>query len=582
MGLYLSLNLTPTVAPDEWDRFWCDSLRILQKFPLRLVRASDHKTPYGFQKVWTDNLTSTDNSGEYWEIAGDDESLAFGEPVRIYRDIDYYRQQWNKSNTEKRLLNKDPLFCKLREIMKAEEEDEHAPLCGVQMFNSRTQGYPYHHAIAAVVSLAEHRFPLYALAWGDLRPGGCDAVRRWLSELFSKDILPPICLDAARLWNRIEGACGNISTTMRRFEERFLGTTAQQIHRMLAESQEKTMQKLAEDLLWYDTITLGFRDLSKSFLEATDDLELFLDLIDLRNSLASKKKIREKSPAIINGENVLKMLVKGFVTYSQWQGEEIRTLRRWVELEGGIVQTINSVFLKMSIPDFFEYYCSESDLLETFVRREPSKSEKFNQVLQVALDANQESEEMIKDFVRSMQERAEAHAKSSKVTNNSKNPFASFMKDEAYLQSGLPERLTKKNVAALGRYCGFHANQMQQMISGMDASEIEEGVADCLIDPTGNKQRSVLLGVIQQQDIRLLEGALLTIERTNDGELLKLFATIAPFLFTEQFRMVAPLLFGEGFETVRPVLWHLMNKPNWWQIFREHRNDGLSEGDPEK
>ena len=159
MGLYLSLNLTPTIDKDQWDRFWCDSLRILQNFPVRLVRSSQHKTSHDSQQVWTNELTATDKNGEYWEIAGDTESLAFGEPVRLYRDLEYYRQKWRQQNPGKRLSNKDPLFCKSKEFTQAEEEDEHVPLSGVEAFDSRTQGYPYHHAVVAVATLAEHRFP---------------------------------------------------------------------------------------------------------------------------------------------------------------------------------------------------------------------------------------------------------------------------------------------------------------------------------------------------------------------------------------------------------------------------------------
>ena len=572
MGLYLSLHLTPTVAADQWDRFWCDSLQLLREFPLCLVRASEYKTSYGCQKTWTNNLTATDDNGEYWEIAGDAESLIFGESVRIYRDVEYYRKKWKRLKPEKRPQNEDPLFCTDQNFSKAKGD---VPLLGVQVFQSRTQGYPYHHAIAAVVSLAEYRFPLHSFAWGDLRPVGCDAVRQWLSSLFNENILSPICLDAARLWNRIEGTCGDISTTTQRFEERFLGTSVQRIHRMLAESREATMQKLASDLLQYDTVTIGFRELSKSFLEATDDLDLFLDLIELRNSLVADKKTRKKNRSIISWEDVLKMLAGGFVTYSQWQGEEIRTLRRWIEMEGGIAHTINTTFLKMVIPDFFNFYCSEKDLLETFGRREPEKLEDFNQLLHDTLDENLESVDMIKDFVRTMHERAEAHASHSEIIdddsgNDADGNFARFMKDEIFVQSELTEPLTEKSVALLGRYFGFYANEMQKVVSDVE-------YANFLKDPTGNNQRNSLLAMIHQNDVRLLEEAIQEIERTDDRELLKLFTVLSPCLFVDTFRRAAPIIFGDAFEKVRPALWHLLNKPIWWKTFREHRNDELSE-----
>jgi hypothetical protein len=268
------------------------------------------------------------------------------------------------------------------------------------------------------------------------------------------------------------------------------------------------------------------------------------------------------------------MLLKGFVSYSQWQGEEIRTLRRWVELEGNIVHTINTTFLKTIIPDFFDYYCSESDLLEAFIRREPSKQDLFNQVLQDSRDKNSTTVDMIKDFVRTMEEHAER--KASSMTDNSsfesehddpEGNFVRFMQTEASIQADLAFPLTEENVALLGRYFGYYAGQMQHVVSDMEN-------ADFLNDPSGKNQKSALFGMIHQCNIRLLEEAIVEIEKTDDTELLKLITTIAPCLFNETFRMVAPVIFGDAFEKAYPALWHLINKPIWWKIFCEHRNDG--------
>ena len=572
MGLYISLNLTPTIASEQWDRFWCESLQLLKNFPLRFVRPAKHNTSYGFQKIWTDKLIANDENGEYWEVAGDAESLVFGESVRLYRNIEYYRNQWRRLVTEKRPTNDDPLFCTSQDYAKSEYDD--VPLAGLQLFRSGTQGYPYHHAIVAVVTLAEHRFPLHSLAWDDLRPQECNTVREWLSSLHHEDVLLPVCFDAARLWNRIEGACADIPTTMKRFEERFLGSPVQRIHRMLAESKTATMEKLADDFLQYDQVTLGFRDLSKSFLEATNDLELYLDLIGIRNSMAQSKESQEKKHAVIKLEDVLKMLVKGFVSYSQWQGEEIRTLRHWLELEGNVVQTINATILKMGMPVFFDYYCPENDLLDAFIRREPAKRDLFHQVLQDTLAKNSTAVDLIKDFVHSIEVQAESEASDDTENDDSEGRFTRLMRTEASVQSGLPTPLTEESVALLGRFFGYHVGEMQRVMTGTEEVKF-------LNDPTGKNQRTALLAIIHQNDGRLLEEAILEIERTDDVELLKLFVAVAPSLFNDVFRREAPQLFGKGFEKIYPALWHLINKPIWWKTFCEHRNDGYTEGQPE-
>lgn len=568
MGLYLSLNVSPSIDSNQWSRFWHESLQLLQKFPLRLVRPAKHKTPHGAQKVWSDKLTDADKHGEYWEIAGDTESLLFGEPVRIYRDFEYYRKKWNSSKHDDDRNNTDPLFCTLHDF---EQENGLVSLEGIQLFNARTQGYPYHHALAAVALLAEFRFSS-AFTWGDLGSEGGEAIRQWLSVLYDEDKMPlPICLDAARLWNRIEGACGEILTTMNRFEERFLGPSSRKIHRMLAESRETTMRKMAEDFLQFDTVTLGFKDISKSFLEATDDLELFLDLIHLRNSLIQNEKSQEKKQRDVPLEKVLAMLVKSFVCYSQWQGEELQTLRRWIESEGNVVQMINSALLKAGLLDFFDFYCSENDLLEIFSRREPGKRDLFEQVIRKNSVDNVESLEEITELVRMIKNKAvEKLGEETEEEIEPEDYFTDFMEGEAYMQSELREPLSEENVAAIGRYFGYHIANMREIVS-----DFPEGAY--MNDPTGSLQRDVFLSIAQHCDIRLLEEAVLEIERTDDVELLNLFAPLCPFLFNSTFRMQGAILLGEGFEMSVPMLWHLFNKPIWWKTFCEHRNDGFME-----
>jgi hypothetical protein len=229
------------------------------------------------------------------------------------------------------------------------------------------------------------------------------------------------------------------------------------------------------------------------------------------------------------------------------------------------------------IPDFYDYYCPENDLLEAFVRREPAKRDLFNRVLQESLDENLTAVDMITDFVRTMEEHVERKAGSVAETedfepenDDPESQFIRFMKTEASVQANLELPLTDNNVALLGRYFGYYAGQMQKIASNMDDMECK----DFLNDSTGNNQRAALLGMIHQCEVRLLEEAILAIEQTNDVELLKLFTTIAPCLFNEGFRNVAPLIFGKAFDRAYPALWHLINKPTWWKIFSKHRNDG--------
>ena len=586
MSIDISLYMTPTVDTKQWDSFWCDSLRLLQKFPLKLVRESDYNSQHGIQKIWTNELTASDKNGEYWEIAGDAESLAFCESFRLYRNIEYYQRKWSRLTANNPSLNNDPLFCSLQDYA---GRGDIVALSGIHLLNGRTQGYPYHHALAAVASLAEHRFPIHAIAWGDLGPNGCYAVQHWLSSLYGETILSPICLDAVRLWNRIEGVCSDVAVTTKRFEKYFLGSVTQCLHQMFAKSQETTMQTLAKKLLYYNSITIGFAEQSKAFLAVTNDLDLLLDLIDLRNSLAQNGAMqKETEPSIIKLEDVLMMLVMGYVTYSKSQKENIHTLDRWLNMEGSAIQKINATMIKMSLPITFNYSCSEKDLLETFIRREPTKQTIFYQVYQDSLKNAREKEGIINGFFQTIKTQADARmkayteSKSKAKTFDSEendtitavNDFEQFMDVEALIHSELKEPLSEVNVAVVGHYFGFHVREMLRVAPNSRD-------AQWLYDPTGTKQRNVLMNILRQNDVRLLKEAMLELEKTDDIEIIKMFAMISPVVFVEQFRCSASAVFNEGFDLAWPTLWHILNKPTWWPTFREHRNDEITNDDSE-
>ncbi|MDR1924032.1 MAG: hypothetical protein LBQ66_06630 [Planctomycetaceae bacterium] len=548
----LSLNLIPTVTQSQWERFWSDSLSMINKFPIKIVRLIDRKTPYGTIRVFSQQITGTDQYGEYLGIAGDLFSMTISDEVRIYRDIEYYKKRWHDKDDK----HFDPLFCT------TEDEDNDAgsvSLRGVEVFRVNTMGRPYHLAVEAVIMLGEYLFMQKCLGWEKMRPKECEQIHTWLSKIFNAEIPIPTCLDASRLWNRIEGVCGDIDITTRRFKERFLGTKDQEIHRRLAESRERTMNELAGFLQYYNSPRhKAIIDITEAFLLATDDLDAYLDLIQLRNSLATaanKERKNDEQFTIFELEDVMKMLIINQATTTKWQCEELHEFKRWTSFEGDVHYSSNTSLIKSIVPRCFEFYCSPSELLETFCKHEPSKKEIFEKALE---EGNQESKALtapIEAFVRMLRQKAVdeyPHFKDQKdIVVPPDIQFEYFVQTEARIQSGMIEELKKDDVKNIA----IETRELFPLLTQPTASVDFETI---IKDKTGKKQLQTIVDLLKDYSTPISEETWEAIENSNDVTLLNLFIVLLQISGKKQY------------EKLYATIIHCLNQPKTWNTFKKY------------
>ncbi|MDR2761182.1 MAG: hypothetical protein LBB88_01120 [Planctomycetaceae bacterium] len=554
MTIELSLTSIPTsITQSQWDVFWNDSLRMFEKFPVSLVRLIDRQTNYGVIRLLSRNLVDSDSNGEYFTISGDASSLTTGEDLQIYRDFEYYRKEWNNSDTN---LN-DPLYCTSTDY-DPEKQDKYPPIHGVKIFHIITHGHPYHYAVISIIAMGEYLLGGKCVGWEKLRHKESIAARHWLCDIFETDIPLPICLDASRLWNRIEGICGDIKLTRKRFKERFIGTRAKEVHRLLAESREITMRELAEELLEADNINDPFAiSVSESFLEATDDLDMYLDLIDFRNSLAKARNNDDSSGSqytIITLESVLQMLIMHHVTISKWQCEELHDFKRWMNMEGDSYFSANTSVIKALVPRKFDFYCSKTDLLETFIHRPSADPKSLKEAFESAFLEVEEQIERITKAVRKIKDEADRKYPPEKggidIKPTDNHPFTYVVQSEARVQSQLLEPMGNNDVINLAKKtCSFIANIRKY--------NFDVNIDEMLDDTSGELQKVAIANLIKDYALPMLEEVWDQLINTKDVKLLNFFVILITVSTSKEYNRLLPIAV------------QLVNQPNFWELFKK-------------
>ena len=156
MGIYVRLEVNPSrITAKQWEDFYQESLILVQRFPVPLMRLMKQETPLGTRLVWTGAIVQRQGMpDEHWVVSGDLETNLRAETFRLYR---LFERQFHR---RLKLADKDVLW----------RIDEYGSSNGDEVFGNKTQGYPYHLAILAVAILAESRFPGRAAA-------GCQDVK---------------------------------------------------------------------------------------------------------------------------------------------------------------------------------------------------------------------------------------------------------------------------------------------------------------------------------------------------------------------------------------------------------------------
>jgi len=192
MGVFVQLYIVPgRIDPGAWAEMYDQTLEIIRKYP-GTPAAGMNQEDLGFctRLVYTRNLEHDVHLPDQrrWVVVGDMRSGTMAEDFTLYRDLSHYQRSQGPAD-------------KVREILAELCTRERAHVSTV--FNSKTQGCPYHYSMLAVGMLIESRFSPYACVTGDINRDQAERVIREAGHLAGTPLRTPVCTVAEELLTRL-------------------------------------------------------------------------------------------------------------------------------------------------------------------------------------------------------------------------------------------------------------------------------------------------------------------------------------------------------------------------------------------
>lgn len=351
MGLHLHLRVNfKKIKAEDWESAWTDSLDALHRFPLPLCRLGAETINGRRRLIYARDLRiNPGHNDEGWKMEGDLMSGKRGETFCLNRNLSWYTGKYAGAEGE------------------------------VDLWGSKTQGFPYHLALLAVGILLENRFPDHCYVFGDIDQNQTDAVIVWLETVYGKSFLPPLCLDAERLFLAKKAGHKNNHDAMQAFGEMWRGSSTEKYRAFLKHAGRNVTFDLCAWLLnGYDSLVQwGARDLLRSVLEATGSVPDLIAFIEH----AVAQRPADKKP--FDWLDALKLLCDDYIFINPVKREAIKQLADPGEDMQNIDQVLGQLFIKMAgMPYVSPLYVPEDELLEFFALRDPERGVEYQTLIE--------------------------------------------------------------------------------------------------------------------------------------------------------------------------------------------------------
>jgi hypothetical protein len=402
MGVYVNLNVQfDEIEPEQWEAAYVASLQLLQAFPGPLARMMAEKVR-GFSRwTYTTGLVfDPETPKERWEVDGDLASRRFGETFCFYRHSSYYTSQGRLSGGGEPGVQRDILW--------APKDKAHYPVAaGLDVFGSKTQGYPYHLAMLAVGVLIENWFPQRAVVTGDINRSQAEPVVRWAESVLGRSFQLPVICHPSRLWQRLSAAFpGELDLAIERYQTLMHGDGARAWRVLLAHREHElaVRRSFQNDLDRYKSLgPLGATRLIVDLCNAEKQVGRAIDWVCGRRL--------DGKPSKFPPEELLSILCDSFVTIPL---DERNTLNAFNMPESpNIDDTFMHLLMTMAgKPTTLEFRLDEAELLAEFTSRWPERESTFRDLIH-------RRTEKCRQLVRASQQMLERHvAADSRGTDN--------------------------------------------------------------------------------------------------------------------------------------------------------------------
>jgi hypothetical protein len=392
MGLTIRVTINPdAITAEEWAAVYEESLLLLEKFPVPLMRLVEEARHEQKCYVYTPAIVEgRGTSYENWRISGDLVSYQHGETFDLHRDrAREFRERRNEDD---------------RDVLWADGDDLHDPTGnGYRLFGGKTQGYPYHLAVLAVAILLESRFSQRAFVFGDIERFQVEQMVQWANAILATPVVEPVCFDGERLYHRLTALYSDPALVIARFKTLFLGTEEEAFAWLLRLADESAViHDFKTDLRHYQSLNqIGVIKLISKFLSVTPDLPRLIALV-----LAANQIEPERKPFTL--QELLKVLCQHFVTITPADREPLDLFIRKADTLLNIQDTFMQIFLNFGgAPSVIDYFMESASLLDHFAAHAPKQRARFRKIITEAEQLCRERLQEVQDLINQL-EKAEA------------------------------------------------------------------------------------------------------------------------------------------------------------------------------
>lgn len=421
MGLYINLSINfKGIDQAAWENAWLESVELLEAFPIPLSRHSIERKNGQDRHVYTRNLILDKGSkDECWYLEGDLLSGQFSETFDLYRHLEAYTKK-----SGQRACFEDSVF-------KTDEPNYPGSSNGLRIWDSKTQGYPFHLAVLAVGVLLENRFPGQCYVHGNIEEKQVEVVLEWLEKALGKRLQPLVCFDAERLYQELNAVYpGDQKAAIERFsclyQDEEKGLFKAQIRFW---GKKKAYHKWAKRLNRYEALNQwGAQDIMRTVLELSGDVEELIAFVE------EAMRLRPASKKAFEWPQVLELLCKDYIFVNPVERESIKLLFE----RGEDMPTIDDVFgqlmMKMAgMPYISPLYVPADELLELFALRDPQRGHEYHDIIEKYRQSLAENSTLAGEVVQAIEERLDNNTKYQQEAERKEELVEAYAPHEQYI-----------------------------------------------------------------------------------------------------------------------------------------------------
>lgn len=252
MGIYITLKrLNDGITDCEWEEVYKETLIALKNYPFAdkvVVKTYGAKKYYQAERAKERDLKPL-CEGKGWHTVGDLETCQYGESFVLVADNNYYKR---KQDTQEG-----------QDILKCITEDKQC----VTVWDSKTQGEPYHVHLLAIACLIEDRLEGKVIVQGNIRMFEVEEACKWINKYVNKEVGYPVLADPHKLIIRLQKIHSKIEDQLKHFYDLYIDVLDGEVRGILE-------QAIGKDVLrkYYQEQLANIEVDTKEFVRLTEQM----------------------------------------------------------------------------------------------------------------------------------------------------------------------------------------------------------------------------------------------------------------------------------------------------------------------